>query len=82
MIEEFEGSVSSTVVHGHHEQNPGFQNTFATDVLHLVASFEELGNSFSEEGEELMALNPFKGNHGQLCCEHCAKREKDWRGAV
>lgn len=57
MIEEFEGSVSSTVVHGHHEQNPGFQNTFATDVLHLVASFEELGNPFSEEGEELMAIH-------------------------
>ena len=57
MIEEFEGSVSSTVVHGHHEQNPGFQSTFATDVLHLVASFEELGNPFSEEGEELMAIH-------------------------
>ena len=59
MIAEFEGSVSSPVfiVHGHHEQNPGFQNTFATDVLHLVASFEELGNPFSEEGEELMAIH-------------------------
>ena len=57
MIEEFEGSVSSAVVHGHHEQNPGFQNTFATDVLHLVASFEEIGNPFSEEGEELMAIH-------------------------
>ena len=57
MIEEFEGSVSSAVVHGHHEQNPGFQNAFATDVLHLVASFEELGNPFSEEGEELMTIH-------------------------
>ena len=49
IIEEFESSVSSAVVHGHHEQNPGFQNAFATDVHHLVASFEELGNPFSEE---------------------------------
>ena len=57
MIEEFEGSVSSAVVHDHNEQNPGFQNAFATDVLHLVASFEELGNPFSEEVEELMTIH-------------------------
>ena len=54
MIEEFEGSVSSAVVHGHHA---GFQNAFATDVLHLVASFEELGKPFSVEGEELMTIH-------------------------
>ena len=30
---------------------------FATEVLHLVASFEELGNPFSEEGEELMTIH-------------------------
>ena len=34
MIEEFKGSVSSTVVHGHREQNPAFKNAFATDVHH------------------------------------------------
>ena len=57
MIEEFKGSVSSAVVHGHHEQNPAFKNAFATDVHHLEAFFEELGNPFSEEDEELMTIH-------------------------
>jgi len=60
MIEEFECSVSSAIVHGHQEQNPSFQNAFATDVHHLVASFEELGNPFSEEHEELKTIHSRK----------------------
>lgn len=57
MVEEFEGSVSSAQIHEHHEQKPGVQSAFATDVLNLVASFEELGNRFREEGEELMSIH-------------------------
>ena len=57
MIEEFECSVSSAIVHGHQEQNPSFQNAFATDVHDLVASFEELGNPFSDEDEELKTIH-------------------------
>ena len=47
-------SVFPAIVHGHHQRDPGFQNVFANDLFHLVSSFEELENSFSEEGGELM----------------------------
>ena len=73
MVEDFEGSVSSAEIHGDHEQKPGVQSAFATDVLNLEASFEELRNLFTEEGEELMSIHTM---------EHCTKCEEGWRGAV
>lgn len=50
-------SVFPAIVHGHHQQNPGFQDVFANDLFPLVSSFEELENSLSEEGGELMATH-------------------------
>ena len=50
-------SVFPAIVHGHHQRDPGFQNVFANDLFHLVSSFEELENSFSEEGGELMTIH-------------------------
>ena len=50
-------SVFPAIVHEHHQRDPGFQNVFANDLFHLVSSFEELENSFSEEGGELMTIH-------------------------
>ena len=40
-----------------HEQKPAVQNAFCKDVLNTVSSYEELGNPFLEEGENLMAIH-------------------------
>ena len=58
MIQEFEGKNSSTEENvTHHEQKPAVQNALSKDVLNTVSSFEELGNPFLEEGENLMAIH-------------------------
>ena len=57
MVEEFEGNISSAEDHHHHEQKHGFQSAFAKDVKSLISSFEEMGNPFTEEGLELVAIN-------------------------
>lgn len=57
MVEEFEGNISTAEDQRHHEQTPGVQSAFAKDVRNLVTTFEEFGNPFLEEGEELMALH-------------------------
>ena len=56
MVQEFEGNFS-TEEYVHHEQKLGIQNAFSKDVLNTVYSFEELGNPFLEEGENLMAIH-------------------------
>ena len=58
MVQEFEGGNSSTEENvTHHEQKPAVQNAFSKDVLNTVSSYEELGNPFLEEGENLMAIH-------------------------
>ena len=57
MVDEFEEAISAKESQKHHEQNPATQSAFAKDVLSLVSSFEELGNPFKENGEELTALH-------------------------
>ena len=58
MVQEFEGGNSSTEENvTHHEQKPAVQNAFFKDVLNTVSSYEELGNPFLEEGENLMAIH-------------------------
>lgn len=41
----------------HHEETPSVQNTFARDVRSLVAIFEELGNPFEEDSQDLLVLD-------------------------
>lgn len=55
-IKEFEDS-TPVLKYQHHEQTPATQTTFARDVLNVVASFEELGNPFTEESKDLIAVH-------------------------
>jgi len=57
MVEEFEGSFTVSEERDHHEQKPGVQSTFLKDVVNTVSCFEELGNPFTEESENLMAIH-------------------------
>jgi hypothetical protein len=57
MVEEFECNVYNSDSRNHHEQTPGVQSAFAKDVLNVIGSFEELGNPFMEQGEELIAIH-------------------------
>ena len=57
MIKEFENVVPSCKVLGHHEQTPSTQTAFKKDVLSVVSEFNELGNPFEEQGDELIAVH-------------------------
>ena len=57
IVEEFKGNISSAEDHHHHEQKHGFKSAFAKDVKSLISSFEEMGNPFTEEGLELVAIH-------------------------
>ena len=57
MVEEFEGRFTVSEERDHHEQKRGVQSTFLKDVVNTVSSFEELGNPFTEERENLMAMH-------------------------
>jgi hypothetical protein len=60
MIKEFENSVQSSRAKDnllHHEQQPGVQASFRDDVASLISTFEELGNPFEEESEDLLVLD-------------------------
>lgn len=57
MVEEFEGNISSAEDHHHHEQKHGFQSAFAKDVKSLISSYEEMGNPFTDEDLELIAIH-------------------------
>lgn len=59
MIQEFEHS--DTPRDGknlrHHEEIPGVQKAFVKEVRSLVSTFEEMGNPFEEDSEDLLALD-------------------------
>lgn len=57
MIKEFENLSPTCKRLTHHEQTPATQLTFKQDVVSVVCAFEELGNPFEEEGEELFAIH-------------------------
>lgn len=57
MVKEFEDISTTKKDLRHHEQTPAVQSTFLKDVKSLILSFEESGNPFLEEGEELMAIH-------------------------
>ena len=57
MIKEFENVVPSCKFLRHHEQTPSTQTAFKKDVLSVVSEFNELGNPFEEQGDELIAVH-------------------------
>ena len=57
MVQEFEGSFTVSKERDHHEQKPGVQFAFLKDVVNTVSCFEKLGNRFTEESENLMAIH-------------------------
>ncbi|KAK3740395.1 hypothetical protein QZH41_000916 [Actinostola sp. cb2023] len=57
MVQEFENVTSSDTSLKHHEQEYGPQASFKADLQSVVSTFEELGNPFMEESEDLMALD-------------------------
>ena len=54
---ELIGYIEECLERDHHEQKPGVQSTFLKDVVNTVSCFEELGNPFTEESENLMAIH-------------------------
>ena len=57
MIKGFENVVPSSKILGHHEQTPSSQTTFKKDFLSVVSEFKELGNTFEEQGDKLIAVH-------------------------
>ena len=57
MIQEFEGGTFSAEQRDNHEQKPGVQSAFSRDVVNTVSCFEEMGNPFQDESEDLMAIH-------------------------
>ena len=57
MVQEFEETSSQTEEHSHHEQEPAVQSTFSKYVVNTVSYFEQLGNPFQYESENLMAVH-------------------------
>ncbi|KAG0723835.1 hypothetical protein GWK47_005388 [Chionoecetes opilio] len=43
--------------HLHHDQKPGVQAAFMKDVRALIAVFEEMGNPFLENTQDLLVLD-------------------------
>ena len=57
MVKEFEDISTTKKDLRHHEQTPAIQSSFMKDVKSLIKSFEESGNPFLDESEELMAIH-------------------------
>lgn len=59
IVQEFEKTTetSSDDNEKHHEQSYGHQVAFKKDVQSVIESFEELGNPYMEEGEDLLAVD-------------------------
>lgn len=57
LTQEFQGSVLLQEERRHHEQTPGVQSAFLRDVVNTLSSFEELGNPFISDDENLMAIH-------------------------
>ena len=58
MVAELEGSFTLFEQQDHHEKKPGAQSTSLKDVVNTVSCLEELGNLFTEESENLVAIHP------------------------
>jgi hypothetical protein len=59
-VGEFESCIASNVKaasHKHHEETNSFQNRFEKQVLDLLSSFEQAGNPFLEESQDLFVLD-------------------------
>ena len=56
VISEFEDGNAKADQYSHHEQQSHVQATFAQQVQSLVRVFENLGNPFAEDGDDLIAL--------------------------
>ena len=57
MVQEFEEMTSSPEDHNHHEQKQGIQRAFAENVTSVVSTFEDLGNPFTENSQDLWAIH-------------------------
>lgn len=55
IIAEFEAGMPSSklIIPKHHDQSPSVQNRFAADTKALVAAFQEAGNPFDEDSDEI-----------------------------
>ncbi len=62
MVKEFESSLAGTKGNNHryHEQTPAVQVTFLKEVKYLVVVFEDMGNPFLEQSEDLLVLEDTK----------------------
>ena len=59
LIAEFEaGMISSKrFILKHHDQSPSVQDRFAADTKALVVAFQEAGNPFDEDSDEIIILD-------------------------
>ena len=59
VIEEFEGGMCSNkgLIPKHHDQSPSVQKRFAADTKALLAAFQETGNPFAEDSNEIIILD-------------------------
>ena len=59
VIAEFEAGLSSSkgFIPKHHDQSPSVQKRFAADTKALVAAFQEVGNPFDEDSDEIVILD-------------------------
>ena len=56
IVDEFENSPQTKGTH-HHDQEPSIQAQFASHVKAMVAVFEESGNPFNEDSQDLVVLD-------------------------
>ena len=59
LIAEFEAGMFSSKEHipKHHDQSPSVQKRFAADTKALVVAFQEAGNPFDEDSDEIIILD-------------------------
>lgn len=48
---------SKVLIPKHHDQSPSVQNRFSADTKALVAAFQEAGNPFDEDSDEIIILD-------------------------
>ena len=59
VIAEFEAGMTSSKdpIPKHHDQSPSVQNRFVADTKALIAAFQEMGNPFIEDSDEIIVLD-------------------------
>jgi hypothetical protein len=62
LVDEFEARESGDAVNPHHEQTPAAQQRFRKEVCSLESTFEEMGNPYNEDTDELLTLDT------KVCC--------------